>query len=156
MDAHGAVNMEERAAGWRESQRSEERSIPVVQEELQVGKRPVVRGGVRVYNTVREEPVEERVSLREEHVRVDRRRTDRPATEADIRGHDEVIEVTEMAEEPVVGRRTRVVEEVVVGKETTEHTATIRDTVRRSDVNVERTSGVDLEEDEIDERLDRQ
>jgi len=33
--------------------------------------------------------------------------------------------------------QVRVVEEVVLGKEVTEHTETIRDTVRRKDVDVE-------------------
>jgi uncharacterized protein (TIGR02271 family) len=121
--------------------RDEERTMPVVEDELRVGKRMVRRGGVRVYNRVHEEPVEEQVNLREEHVRVDRRPTDRSATDADIRTHDEVIEVVEMAEEPVVEKRTRVVEEVVVGKETTNRTETIRGKVRRSDVNVERLEG---------------
>jgi hypothetical protein len=74
-------------------------------------------------------------------VRVDRRPADRPATEADLREHDEVVEVAEMAEEAVIDKRTRVVEEIVVGKDVTERTETIRDSVRRSDVNVERLSG---------------
>jgi uncharacterized protein (TIGR02271 family) len=93
---------------------------------------------VRVYNRLEEQPVEEQVRLREEHVRVDRRPANRPATEADLRAHDEVIEVTERAEVPVVNKTARVVEEVVVGKETTQRTENIRDTVRRTDVNVER------------------
>jgi len=120
-----------------------DRSIPVVREELHVGKRTVPRGGVRVFNRVIEQPVEEQVNLREEHLRVDRRPADRPATEADFRTQDQVVEVTEMAEEPVVGKTARVVEEVVIGKQTTERTETIRDTVRRTDVNVEKMSGGD-------------
>jgi uncharacterized protein (TIGR02271 family) len=119
------------------------RNIPVVQEELRVGKRAVKRGGVRIYTRVHEQPVEENVRLREERVRVDRRPADRPATEADLREHDEVVEVAEMAEEAVIDKRTRVVEEIVVGKDVTERTETIRDSVRRSDVNVEKLSGED-------------
>lgn len=46
-----------------------------------------------------------------------------------------------MAEEAVVGKQARVVEEVVVGKETVAHEETIRDTVRRSDVEIEEVSG---------------
>ena len=114
-----------------------DRSIPVVREEMHVGKRDVQRRGVRVFNRVEEQPVEEQVQLREEHVRVDRRPANRPATDADFRAQDEVIELTEMAEEPVVQKSARVVEEVVVGKETSHRTETIRDTVRRTDVNVE-------------------
>ena len=65
--------------------------------------------------------------LREEKVTVERRPVDRPATEADFAaaGKD-VIEMTETAEEPVVTKQARVVEEVVVHKEVTEHTETVR------------------------------
>jgi uncharacterized protein (TIGR02271 family) len=118
-----------------------DRSIPVVEEQLRVGKRVVKRGGVRIYNQVREEPVEEKLNLREERVHVDRRSVDRPATQADFQKRDEVIEVTEHSEEPVIEKRTRVVEEVVVGKDVTNRTEVVRDKVRRGDVSVERLGG---------------
>jgi uncharacterized protein (TIGR02271 family) len=119
-----------------------EARLPVVEEELQVGKRQVERGGIRVYSRVEERPVEEQVSLREEHVHVERRPVDRPASEADLTNFKEgTIELTETAEVPVVAKEARVVEEVVVGKEATEHTETIRDTVRRTDVEVEQVAG---------------
>jgi uncharacterized protein (TIGR02271 family) len=143
MDRNGVIDIDERAASWGTGKHSAfdkdrtERSIPVVREDLEVGKRMVRRGGVRIVNRVTEEPVEEDITLREEHVRVDRRPVDRPATERDFADRNEMIEVTEMAEEPVVGKRTRVVEEVSVGKDVTEHTEKIRDKVRRTDVDVE-------------------
>jgi uncharacterized protein (TIGR02271 family) len=113
-------------------------SIPVVEEELQIGKKVVRRGGVRVYSRVVERPVEENISLREEHVKVERRNVDRPTTSTDTdRLRDTSVEVTEMAEEPVVRKRARVREEVVVGKETTQRTEKVRDTVRRTEVEVE-------------------
>lgn len=116
--------------------------IPVVQEELQVGKRAVQRGGVRIYSRMAETPIEENVSLREEHVRVDREPVNRPANEADFRaGREQVIEVAEYAEEPVVSKQARVVEEVRVNKEASERTETVRDTVRRNDVEVENLTG---------------
>ena len=111
-------------------------SIPVVEEEIRVGKRAVQRGGVRVYSHTVETPVEQDIQLREEHVRVERRPTDR-AVESGDRMHDQSIEVTEMAEEPVVQKRARVREEVVVGKETTQRTEHISDTVRKTEVEVE-------------------
>jgi uncharacterized protein (TIGR02271 family) len=114
------------------------KSIPVVEEDLRVGKRSVPRGGVRVYSRLTTEPVEETVRLREERVRVERQPADRPASEADLRsGQDQVIEVKEYAEEPVVSKQARVTEEVRVGKEATERTETIRDQVRHTDVNIE-------------------
>jgi uncharacterized protein (TIGR02271 family) len=129
----------------RDTQRTEVNAgetIPVVQEELKVGKRVVQRGGVRVYSRVIDEPVEETVRLREENVRVDRRPANRPVDARDeglIR--DQTIEVTETAEEPVFTKSARVVEEVVVGKDVNERTETIRDTVRRTQVDVEPIAG---------------
>jgi hypothetical protein len=46
--------------------------------------------------------------------------------------------MTETAEEPVVSKRARVVEEVVVHKEVAEHTETVRGTERHTDVDVQR------------------
>lgn len=118
------------------------KAVPVVKEDIQVGKRRVLRGGVRVYSRVVEEPVEESVRLREEHVRVERQPVNRAATDADLAaGKEQVIEVQEFAEEPVVGKQARVVEEVRVGKDVSERTETVRDAVRHTDVNVEQTGG---------------
>ena len=99
----------------------------MVEEDISVSKREVERGHVRIYSRVTEHPVEEAVRLREEKVTVERRPVDRPATEADFAaaGKD-VIEMTETTEEPVVSKRARVVEEVVIQKEVTEHTETVR------------------------------
>lgn len=112
-------------------------ALPVVEEQLTVGKHEVERGGVRVRQRVVETPVEETVRLREEHVRVERRAVDRPLSNADMALQEGVIELTERAEEAVVGKRARVVEEVLVGKEVTEREETVRDTVRRTDIDVQ-------------------
>ncbi len=110
-------------------------TIPIVEEQLVVGKRAVERGGARIHTFVTERPVEESVSLHEEHVSVQRRPVDRAATDADFQAKD--ITMTETAEEAVVGKTSRVVEEVVVGKTATDRTETVKDTVRRTDVEVE-------------------
>jgi uncharacterized protein (TIGR02271 family) len=128
----------EEARAERERFRNNEQgaSIPVIEEELQVGKRAVQRGGVRVYSHTVEEQVEQPVELREEHVRVERRPADRPVESGD-RLRDQTIEMTEMAEEPVVQKRARVREEVVVGKETTQRTEQVRENVKHTVVDVE-------------------
>lgn len=125
---------------WRGSDTSA--SAPVIEEELQVGKRTVRRGGVRVHTRVVEEPVEQTVELREEHAKVERRPADRPVSGRDEL-RDQSIEVVETAEEPVVQKRARVREEVVVGKETTQRKETVRDKVRRTEVDVERLDAKD-------------
>jgi len=113
-------------------------TIPVVEEQLQVGKRAVERGHVRIYTRTTERPVEQAVNLREQHILIERRPVDRAATSAELSGdQDRVLEIRTIAEEPVVAKTARVVEEVEIGRDTTEHTETIRDTVRRRDVEVE-------------------
>jgi len=117
---------------------TESSRIPVIEEELKVGKRQVQRGGVRVFQRMREKPVHESVQLREEHVSVQRHAVDKPATEADLAAFKEgSIELRETSEEAVVSKTARVVEEVVVGKEVSQRTEQINDTVRRTDVEVE-------------------
>ncbi|PCC67682.1 protein of unknown function [Nannocystis exedens] len=111
--------------------------MKVVEEDLLVGKRVIEHGRVRIYSHVTERPVEEQVSLREEHVTVKRRPVDRPATGEDLNAFREsTVEMTEYAEEAVVAKEARVVEEVVVGREVETHTETVRDKVRRTDVEV--------------------
>lgn len=110
--------------------------LPVIEEDIAVGKRAVETGGVRVHTKVEERPVEEQVNLREEHVNVERRPVDRPVSDANMAFQEQSFEVTEMAEQPVVRKQARVVEEVVISKDAQQHTETVRDTVRRQDVHV--------------------
>ena len=125
--------------------REGETVLPVVEEELQVGKREVERGGVRVYSHITETPVEETVHLHEEHVNVERHAVNRPLTNADASAFkEENFELRETAEEAVINKQARVVEEVVVGKTATDRTETIHDTVRRTDVEVEQLPGQTL------------
>ena len=121
-----------------------EEHIPIVEERLVVGKREVERGGVRVRSYVRETPVEEQVHLHQEHVEVERRPVNTPlsgATGDAFRERD--IEVTERSEEAVVAKEARVIEEVVVRKEESDRVEEIDDTVRRTEVDVERLSDTD-------------
>ncbi len=113
-------------------------AVPIIEESLAVGKRAVEGGGARIHTRVIETPVSESVTLREEHATVDRNVVDRAVTSADIDAFKEgVIEVTEYAEQAVVGKEARVVGEVVIGKEASERTETVSDTVRRTEVEVE-------------------
>ncbi len=162
LEASGAVNLDEREAQWRRegwtggaaasaagatstTARAAtatgvgqgEEAIPIVEERLTVGKREVNRGRVRVRSYVVETPVQEQVSLRQEHVEVERRAVDRPVTDADRLFQERTIEATESAEEAVVAKEARVVEELVVRKEAEERVQTVQDTVRRTEVEVE-------------------
>ena len=164
LEQNGAVDINERTSTWRAEgwtgaassgtpapsqmqAKGEPRSqmgarsttIPVVEEQLQVGKREVQRGGVRVYTRTTERPVQQDVTLREERARVERHPVDRPATEAELGQafEEKTVELRETAEEPVVAKTARVVEEVEVSKEVAQRTEKVQDTVRRTDVDVE-------------------
>lgn len=117
----------------------ESMTIPVVEEDINISKRQTEGGGVRVKQHVTEKPVEEKITLRDEHVNVERKKVDRPISSADARNmKDQVIEVTEHHEEPVISKEARVKEEIKVNKTSEQHTETVRDTVRTSDVEVEK------------------
>ena len=118
--------------------RQNEVALPVIEEQLNVGKRVVQHGGVRVHTSVSEKPVSKTVNLREENVTVDRRPVDRAVTDADMAAvKDGSFTVTEREEVPVVAKEAHVVEEVMIGKDVRERQETVRDTVKRTDVDVE-------------------
>lgn len=119
----------------------DETAIPIIEERLVVGKREVDRGGVRVRSYVVETPVSEQVTLREENVDVQRRAVDRPLTDADDAFRERTIEMTETGEEAVVGKEAHVTEEVSIRKDVGQRTQEVRDTVRHTEVEVERTDG---------------
>lgn len=172
LDNHNPVDIETRAAEWRErgwtgydknaepytaEQVEQERThrrthapqpthkrekkgqetIPVTGEEVKVGKREIETGGVRARSYVTEEPVEENVNLRHENVNVERRPVDRKVHPDDQNAFQEkTIEAVEHAEEPVVSKEARVFEEVVISRDVDEHTEMVRDTARKTDVDV--------------------
>jgi uncharacterized protein (TIGR02271 family) len=128
-----------RAAGWSgRAEGAQEQVIPVYEEKLKVGKRVVEQGGVRVRVYTVEQPVQEGVTLRQERVAVERRPVDRPVgTAPGDAFRDRTIDVTTRQEEAVVGKEARVKEEVVVRKEADQRTETVRDKVRRTEVDVD-------------------
>lgn len=113
-------------------------ALPVIEEQMVVGKQVVNRGGVRVHTSVTETPVEKQINLKEEKVNVERHKVDREVTDADMKNFKEgEFEVRTQGEEAVVGKTARVVEEVVVGKDVTENQKTVSGTVKRTDVEVD-------------------
>ena len=116
----------------------ESRKMPVIEENLEVGKKVVETGGVRLHSRIIEKPVEETIRLREEHVNVERTKVNREATDDDFNNFkDETIEVREHGEVPVINKNAKVVEEVSVNKTVDQREETVRDNVRRKEVDVE-------------------
>jgi uncharacterized protein (TIGR02271 family) len=115
-----------------------EEVLRLAEEQLNVGKRMFETGTTRVRRFVTERPVEAQVNLHEEHAKVVRRAVTDPNYIADIDWSDKEYTVTETAEQPVVSKTARVVEEIAVGREGSERTETVRDTVRRQQAEIEK------------------
>jgi uncharacterized protein (TIGR02271 family) len=118
-----------------------EERIPLIQEELRIGKREVLRGGARIHSFITEVPVQEQVELFSEETSVTRRPVNRRLTpEEVIEGgllRERVIEVTSMREEAVVSKEAFVREELVVTKSVQRRIEQINETVRRTEVETE-------------------
>lgn len=161
LEEAGAVDLDQQETDWRESgwtgrdagapvaaaplaaraaaAPGGDEVIPVAEERLVVGKREVDRGRVRVRSYVAERPAEAQVRLHQEHVAVERRPANQALTEADRAAafRDRTIEATAISEEAVVGKEARVVEEITIRKEAAERVEAVRDTVRKTEVEIE-------------------
>ena len=116
----------------------EEEVIALAEETLTVGKETVTSGITTVRRFVVETPVEQQVALNEEKVIVERRKPVKNAATGETLT-EVTIEMIETAEVPVVGKSVKVREEVVVRRERTQRVETVRDTVRRDEVEVTRS-----------------
>lgn len=156
LDDCGAVDVDERAQQWQAAgavpaaakpmlagaDAGDGDTLKVVEETMKVGTRTVQKGNVRVHRRVVETPVEEQVSLRDERASIERVKVDRPATEADLQSafQDKSIDIQETTQEAVVSKAARVVEEVKVGKKATDRTDTVRETLRHTEIDVDKDS----------------
>jgi uncharacterized protein (TIGR02271 family) len=118
-----------------------EEVLLLAEEQLNVGKRVVREATKRIRRFVTETPVEAQVTLHEEHTAILRRAVPDPAFPNDVDWSDKVIEVNDTAEEPVVTKSVHITEEVVIRKEAYDSVRTVRDKVRRQQVEVENTTG---------------
>jgi stress response protein YsnF len=148
LDECGAIDIDERAAQGsimhtavaRQSveDRNHSQSINRIQEHLDVGRRTVEQGGVRVRSRIVERPFEEQVRLREERVHIERQPVDRPISATELNNFQEGdLELIERAEVPVINKQARVVEEIRISKDITERDQIVRDTVRNTEVDIE-------------------
>jgi stress response protein YsnF len=119
----------------------DEEVLRLAEEQIDVGKRVISEGTTRIRRFVTETPVEAQVSLHEEHVRVIHRASTDPNFVRDVDWSDKVIEVNETAEEPVVKKSVHIAEEVVIRKEATDTVRTVKDKVRRQQVDMEKIPG---------------
>jgi len=121
---------------------AEEEVLRLAEEQIEVGKRQITTGKSRIRRFVTEKPVEQQITLHEEHCEVARRAVTDPKLAQDIDWKDQTLEVTETSEQPVVNKSARIAEEIVIRRRGSDHVETIRDTVRRQQLEVERVPDV--------------
>jgi uncharacterized protein (TIGR02271 family) len=117
--------------------------IPVMEEQLSVGKHEVRRGLVRVHKTVSEEQASVNVPLREETVRVERHAVsgDYSGTTPTDAFQETEIDIPLRGEEADISKRAVVREEVEIHKDVTERNQQVSDTVRREEVHLHGADG---------------
>jgi len=141
LDQYGAIDFDERRAAYTgcENKDLNDDTIKVIEENIAVGKREVETGGVIVRSRIIAKPVQETLRLREENIIIERNPVNREAVAADFT--EGAVKLTETAEEAVVGKTARVVEEIKVSKEVNTRTETINETVRETEVDIVETEG---------------
>lgn len=114
--------------------------IPIIEETLDVGKREVDLGKVRVQSRVVSQRVGADVTLQDERVHVERRAMNEPisASDADALLKDDTVELSESAERVVSTKRAAVTGEVVVDKDVDTRTERVEGVVRHTEVDVDR------------------
>ncbi len=132
-----AENLERGTTGEHHGTTTDSDKVEVVKEELNVGKREIESGGVRIRSRIVERPVDETVRLRDERVYVKRETVNRELRAGDDAFKETSIEMTERKEVPVVDKTARVVEEISLGKDVSSHEEKISDTVRETEVDIE-------------------
>ena len=145
LDENGAIDLPEAAMQQQKAPPGtvvEEETIPIVEEEVEIGTRRVGKGGTRLKTAVAETPVQKNVRLRDETVDVEHHKINRALShgEAEAAFEEKTVEMTATSETPEVTKEARVVEEVALSKKATEHEKTVEATTRRTDVKVEPTA----------------
>lgn len=114
-------------------------TLQEAEETMGVAKRATTTG-VRARATVTERPVQQTVTLRDETVEAHRRDADRELSgeEAEAAFQERTVEVTGVSEEAEIRKAARLIGEVEITKSAQERKETLRDTVRKTEVETER------------------
>lgn len=113
-------------------------SMRLAEEQLEVGKKMVETGRTRVRRFTTERDVSQNVTLHDEHAEVLRTALSKPTELKEIDWADRELEMVETAEQALVSKTARVVEEVSLRKKGDEHVETIHEKLRRQQAEVEK------------------
>lgn len=104
-----------------------------------MSKRTVTRGTARIRRFVVETPTERQITLQSEKVVVERRRPVSDQVTGEILT-EVTVEVVETEEIPIVAKRLRLCEEIVVRVERTQRVETVKESLRRDEVEIQHPS----------------
>lgn len=124
-------------------------ALKLAEEQVDISKRQVSDGTVRLRRYTVEDEVSEDLSLYDQHAEVFRRAVDEPAYLNNVDWSDKTIEVEESHEVPVIEKTARVKEEVGLRGEETSRVETVKDSVRRQEVEIDHTDDARLKEDKL-------
>ncbi len=149
LDENGTIDLPDAPAAHKPAQKArnggtvEQETLQSVKEEVEIGKRRVSKGGMKLTSEVTETPVKDTVTLRDETVDVEHRKVDRPLSPDEEKAAfgEKTVELTATAETPEITKEARVVEEVVLSKTASEREKTVEAVARRTDVKVEPVGG---------------
>lgn len=119
---------------------NEERNIPIIEEQLHVGKEWKETGRVQLSKTVTEEEVEFKIPVQQEEIIVERKAINRLVEEAPpaTRYEGDTTIISVLKEVLVVEKKLMLVEELHLTKRKTESVASGTETVRVEQVDINR------------------
>lgn len=141
---YGAMDTGAAAVAGREVGGQER--LELLEEELDVQKRQVKAGEVRVRKEVVTESRQVEVPVSREELVIERRPAGGRKVDTPV-GGDEEIRVPLMAEEVDVNKHTRVREELEVGKRRVDDTRTVRDDVRHEEAMIDTRGNASVRQD---------
>ncbi len=125
---------------------AEETVVSLAEETLQVGKRTVERGRVRLHKTVSERLETAELTLMREQVEVERVAINRPVEEAaSVRYEDDVMVIPRYEEVLIISKQLVLVEELRVRTLRSERREPQQVTLRREELSVERGDSLDTD-----------
>jgi uncharacterized protein (TIGR02271 family) len=128
----------------------EGRRLPLREEQLQVYKRSVQTGEVRLGKEIMTEQKTINVPLTREEVVIERRPASGQVSETPI-GEGETIRIPVREEQVNVSKQTVETGEVALGKRQVQETQQVSDTVRREEAHIEREGNVNVQGSDLNE-----
>ncbi|MGM9922718.1 MAG: YsnF/AvaK domain-containing protein [Bacillus sp. (in: firmicutes)] len=130
----------------------DEKTLRLREEQLQVDKDQVQTGEVVVNKQVRTEQKEVQVPVEHEEVYIERRPVTNPTAginDGSITDENETIRIPVVEEQLQVTKKPVVTDEIVIGKEKVQETKTVKDSVKKEDVSVDKNGNPILSDDTV-------